>query len=140
MALEDNLLTLTDSAIKRLEFLFAIARKPVGEGGKGYEDPVFYIEVVSGGCNGFENKMKIIDGGKIENNMYEEDGRYTALLLYEQGGVTVAMPTMSELYLRGSTINYHQDEEGLESRMVVENPNADSQCGCGFSYSINSIG
>jgi iron-sulfur cluster insertion protein len=41
---------------------------------------------------------------------------------------------MSYQYLVGGSVDYTEGLEG--SRFIVDNPNADSTCGCGSSFSV----
>ena len=41
---------------------------------------------------------------------------------------------MSMQYLQGATIDYKEDFEG--SNFVIQNPNAETTCGCGSSFSV----
>jgi len=41
---------------------------------------------------------------------------------------------MSMQYLQGATIDYKEDFEG--ANFVIINPNAQTSCGCGSSFSV----
>ncbi|WP_370981285.1 iron-sulfur cluster insertion protein ErpA [Agaribacterium sp. ZY112] len=80
------------------------------------------VFVTGGGCSGFQY------GFAFEESYAEDDA------LIESDGVCVVVDAMSYPYLVGATLDY---EEGLQgSRFKVENPNAESTCGCGSSFSI----
>ena len=49
-------------------------------------------------------------------------------------GVTMVIDPMSLQYLVGGTVDYIEGLEG--SRFLVDNPNAETTCGCGSSFSI----
>ena len=49
-------------------------------------------------------------------------------------GVSVLIDSMSYAYLVGARIDYQENLEG--SKFVVDNPNAETTCGCGSSFSI----
>ena len=52
----------------------------------------------------------------------------------EQHGVEVIVDKKSDLYLDGTTVDYH---DGLEQRgFSFTNPNANKTCGCGNSFSV----
>ena len=52
----------------------------------------------------------------------------------ETEGVVALLDSMSYQYLVGAEVDY---QEGLEgSRFVAINPNADTTCGCGSSFSV----
>jgi iron-sulfur cluster insertion protein len=44
----------------------------------------------------------------------------------------VLVDSMSMEYLRGASINYREDAMG--ANFVIENPNAQTSCGCGSSF------
>ena len=52
----------------------------------------------------------------------------------EKDGVTALVDPMSYQYLAGAQVDYIEGLEG--SRFVVTNPNADTTCGCGSSFSV----
>lgn len=80
------------------------------------------VFVTGGGCSGFQY------GFTFDELVAEDDA------VIEKDGITVMVDSMSYPYLAGSEVNY---EEGLQgSKFVVQNPNADSTCGCGSSFSI----
>lgn len=82
----------------------------------------FRVYVTGGGCSGFQY------GFSFDEDRADDD---TAI---EKDGVTVLIDPMSYPYLVGSEVDY---QEGLQgSRFVVQNPNANSTCGCGASFSI----
>jgi iron-sulfur cluster insertion protein len=47
--------------------------------------------------------------------------------------VPVVVDSMSMQYLQGATINYREDLMG--SNFSIDNPNAQTSCGCGSSFS-----
>jgi len=52
----------------------------------------------------------------------------------EKNGVMLLIDPMSYQYLVGAEIDY---QEGLEgAQFVIKNPNAQSTCGCGSSFSV----
>jgi len=46
----------------------------------------------------------------------------------------VLVDAMSYQYLVGATIDYKEDE--MNNQFVIKNPNAQSSCGCGSSFSV----
>ncbi len=80
------------------------------------------IYVTGGGCSGFQY------GFAFDENPAQDD------FLIEKGGVALLVDAVSMQYLAGAEIGY---EDGLEgSRFVIKNPNANSTCGCGSSFSV----
>jgi iron-sulfur cluster insertion protein len=51
----------------------------------------------------------------------------------EKNGVTVLIDSMSISYLNGAEIDYKEDIMG--SSFSIDNPNAQTSCGCGSSFS-----
>jgi iron-sulfur cluster insertion protein len=51
----------------------------------------------------------------------------------EFGGIEVLVDAMSSQYLTGAEINYKEDIMG--SSFAIKNPNAETSCGCGSSFS-----
>jgi iron-sulfur cluster insertion protein len=52
---------------------------------------------------------------------------------FEQNDVKVLVDAMSMQYLTGAVIDFKDDING--SRFVIENPMAQTTCGCGSSFS-----
>jgi iron-sulfur cluster assembly accessory protein len=53
--------------------------------------------------------------------------------VFEKEGVAVVVDAMSLEFLQGATIDY-SEEMIRASFQVVDNPNAESGCGCGASF------
>ncbi len=80
------------------------------------------VFITGGGCAGFQY------GFSFDALQAEDD------TLVECEGVPLLVDAMSLPYLAGSQVDY---EEGLGgSRFVVHNPNAQTTCGCGSSFSL----
>jgi iron-sulfur cluster insertion protein len=80
------------------------------------------LYVTGGGCSGFSY------GFAFDDQLNEDDTRI------DKDGVTLVVDAMSLQYLLGADIDY---EDGLEgSRFVIHNPNAQTTCGCGSSFSM----
>lgn len=80
------------------------------------------VFVQGGGCSGFQY------GFTFDENLEEGDTRV------ENGGVTLLIDPMSIQYLAGAEIDYREDVEGAQ--FVIRNPNAQTTCGCGSSFSM----
>ena len=78
------------------------------------------IEVVEGGCSGFEYKVEI-------NPPEAEDQ------LFEKNGARVLLGPQSILHLNGTELDYK--DELMQSGFVFNNPNVKGTCGCGTSFS-----
>jgi len=48
--------------------------------------------------------------------------------------VTVVVDPMSFQYLSGAEIDYREDASGAQ--FIIRNPNAQTTCGCGSSFSV----
>lgn len=78
--------------------------------------------VQGGGCSGMQYGFTF---DEIQN---EDDFEI------HKPGVTILIDSMSMQYLTGATIDYKEDLIG--SQFVIQNPNAETTCGCGSSFSI----
>ena len=75
-----------------------------------------------GGCSGFQY------GFSFDDQVAGDD------LQVVTDNVTLLIDAMSQQYLIGARVDY---EDGLEgSRFVIQNPNAQTSCGCGSSFSV----
>ena len=79
--------------------------------------------VQGGGCSGFSY------GFTFDEAVNEDDFTFP---LNEQYNVLV--DAMSMQYLTGAEIDYK--EEVMGSQFVIKNPNAQTSCGCGSSFSV----
>lgn len=80
------------------------------------------VFVQGGGCSGMQY------GFSLETEQNEDD------FVIEQQGVRYLIDAMSMQYLQGATIDYKEDFEG--ANFVIQNPNAETSCGCGSSFSV----
>jgi len=102
----------TDAAANKVAALIA------EEGNPNLKLRVF---VTGGGCSGFQY------GFTFDENVADDD---TTIV---KNGVTVLVDSMSYQYLVGAEIDYTEGLEG--SQFAIKNPNAQSTCGCGSSFS-----
>ena len=79
------------------------------------------VFVSGGGCSGFQY------GFTFDENFQDGD---TSV---ENCGVTLLVDPMSFQYLMGAEIDYSEGLEGAQ--FVIRNPNAQTTCGCGSSFS-----
>ncbi len=80
------------------------------------------VFVQGGGCSGFQY------GFTFDEVANEDD---TAM---NKNGVTLLIDAMSYQYLVGAEIDYKDDLNGAQ--FVIKNPNAQTTCGCGSSFSV----
>tara|TARA_B110000977_G_scaffold198721_1_gene284230 strand:- start:5083 stop:5406 length:324 start_codon:yes stop_codon:yes gene_type:complete len=87
-------------------------------------NPNLYLRtfVQGGGCSGFSY------GFTFDEVMNEDDFE----MPLEQSKILI--DAMSMQYLQGATVDYKEDLQG--SQFVITNPNAQSSCGCGSSFSV----
>jgi len=80
------------------------------------------VFVQGGGCSGFSY------GFTFDEVKNEDDFDFS----YDT--VTVLVDSISMQYLNGASIDYKQDL--MCSSFVIDNPQAQSSCGCGSSFSV----
>jgi iron-sulfur cluster insertion protein len=78
--------------------------------------------VQGGGCSGFSY------GFTLDETKNEDDEEF------DTGSFKLVIDSMSLMYLAGATIDYKEDL--MSSQFVITNPNAQTTCGCGSSFSI----
>ena len=80
------------------------------------------VFVQGGGCSGMQY------GFSLEETKNEDDFDF----VYED--VTVLVDAMSMQYLQNAEIKYNDSDMG--SSFVISNPQAQTTCGCGSSFSV----
>ena len=103
---------LTDSAVTKLRDLIAEENNP---------DIKLRVFVQGGGCSGMQY------GFTFDEAQNEDD------FDFEYDDVKVLVDSMSFGYLQGAEINWREDAMGAS--FVIDNPNAETTCGCGSSFS-----
>jgi len=84
------------------------------------DNQLLRIFVEAGGCSGFEYGMSF-------DNRKDDD------VLMQDKGVSFLVDPTSLAYLDGSNVDF---DDGLNGKgFEVQNPNAQSTCGCGKSFS-----
>ena len=94
------------------------AQKEIDMGLEENSEPYLRISIQGGGCSGF-NYVFDFDQSKAEDD-------------FEMGKVLV--DSMSAQYLSGAILDYKDDIMG--SSFTITNPNAQTTCGCGSSFSV----
>lgn len=79
------------------------------------------VGVKGGGCSGFSYLLDLTEQQRDNDELFEENG------------VKVVCDPKSYLYLNGTTIDFK--DEVMGRGFVFNNPNANSSCGCGSSFS-----
>jgi iron-sulfur cluster insertion protein len=107
------MITITESAKTKILDLFAEEGNP---------DLKLRTFVQGGGCSGMTY-------GFTFDEIKNEDDFEVPL-----GDTKVLIDAMSMQYLQGASIDYKEDLQGSEFK--ITNPNAQSTCGCGSSFSV----
>ncbi len=109
----NQMITITESAKTKILDLFAEEGNP---------DLALRTFVQGGGCSGMSY------GFTFDEVMNEDDFE----IPLEK--TKILIDAMSMQYLQGASIDYKEDIQG--SQFVISNPNAQSTCGCGSSFSV----
>jgi iron-sulfur cluster assembly accessory protein len=106
-------ITLTEKAAGEIKRVISEQKMP--------ETTILRIGVAGGGCSGFQYSLGF-------DSSTDPSKDHCA----EQHGVMVAVDKKSDLYLDGTTIDFH---EAIDRRgFTFNNPNAVKSCGCGSSF------
>lgn len=108
-----NPITITQPAIDKIKTILAEESDPTVK---------LRVFIQGGGCSGFQY------GFTLDNAQAEDD------TVVEVDGVTVLVDAMSLQYLIGAEVSYVDDLTG--SMFKITNPNAQSTCGCGSSFTV----
>jgi iron-sulfur cluster insertion protein len=103
----------TDNAVNKVKALIEE---------EGTPDLKLRVFVSGGGCSGFQY------GFTFEESVNDDDTQVT------KDTVTLLIDPMSLQYLTGAEIDYQDNVQG--SQFVIKNPNAETTCGCGSSFSV----
>ena len=110
--MSDPQISLTQNAAKRVALSAARQSKPA----------ILRLAVDGGGCAGFSYKFELADELEADDTVAETDG------------VKLAVDPVSLDLVKGSAVDFVEDLGGSAFR--VTNPNAQSGCGCGSSFSV----
>lgn len=110
---EIPLITMSDSAARKVKSLIEEEEN---------DQLKLRVYITGGGCAGFSY------GFSFDEDLKEGD------TVVEKDGVTMAVDQLSIQYLAGSEVDYTEGLQG--ARFVINNPNAETTCGCGSSFSI----
>ena len=105
-------ISLTESAAKRVAWIAERQHRPA----------VLRLAVDGGGCAGFTYKFELAAGADADDTVAETDG------------VKLVVDSVSLELVRGSAVDFVEELGGAAFR--VTNPNAQSGCGCGSSFSV----
>lgn len=107
------MIELNESAVTKLKQLFEEEGNP---------DLKLRVFVQGGGCSGMQY------GFTFDQEQNEDDFDVSV------DGVTLLVDSMSAQYLQGAKIKYTEDAMGAS--FSIDNPQAQTTCGCGSSFSI----
>jgi len=109
---KDPQITLTENAAKLVAWIAERQQKPA----------VLRLAVDGGGCAGFTYKFELAPDAESDDEVAETDG------------VKLVVDPVSLELVKGSAVDFVEDLGGSTFR--VTNPNAQSGCGCGSSFSV----
>jgi iron-sulfur cluster insertion protein len=110
------MITLTDPAIVKIKDIVIDAQDDALK---------LRVFVQGGGCSGMSY------GFTLDDAQAEED------FVIPFQDISVLVDATSMQYLQGSTIDYVEDLHG--SNFSISNPNAQTTCGCGSSFTPNNM-
>jgi iron-sulfur cluster insertion protein len=110
------MITLTDPAIVKIKDIVIDAQDDALK---------LRVFVQGGGCSGMSY------GFTLDDDQAEED------FIIPFQDISVLVDATSMQYLQGSTIDYVEDLHG--SNFSISNPNAQTTCGCGSSFTPNNM-
>ena len=105
-------ITLTQNAARRVAWIAERQHKPA----------ILRLAVDGGGCAGFTYKFELAQEAENADEVVETDG------------VKLVVDPISLERGKGSAVDFVEDLGGAAFR--VTNPNAQSGCGCGSSFSV----
>jgi iron-sulfur cluster insertion protein len=105
-------ISLTKNAARRVAAIAERQRKPA----------ILRLAVDGGGCAGFTYKFELAPEPQSDDEVVETDG------------VKLLVDPISLDLVRGSAVDFVEDLGGAAFK--VTNPNAQSGCGCGSSFSV----
>lgn len=108
------MIELSATAARRITFL---AQK------QGQTGLFLRLAVDSGGCSGFQYKFSLENGATTSDDM-----------VFEKDGAKLVVDKTSLGFLNGTVVDFVSVLSG--EMFQIKNPNADSSCGCGNSFSV----
>ena len=105
-------ISLTENAAKRVAWIAERQSKPA----------ILRLAVDGGGCAGFTYRFELAEAAEDEDEVAQTDG------------VTLVVDPISLDLVRGSAVDFVEELGGASFKVI--NPNAQSGCGCGSSFSV----
>ena len=107
-----NEISLTENAARRVAWIAERQSKPA----------ILRLAVDGGGCAGFTYRFELTDQAEGDDTVADTDG------------VKLVVDPVSLDLVRGSAVDFIEDLNGAAFKVL--NPNAQSGCGCGSSFSV----
>jgi len=119
--MSEQLVNLSQSAANKIQSLITEEGNP---------ELKLRVYITGGGCSGFQYNFA------FEENVNPDDTLIEATADDEggEGSVGLVIDPMSFQYLIGADIDYQNDLSG--EQFIIKNPNAQTTCGCGSSFSV----
>lgn len=106
------MITVTESAVEKIQDILREENNP---------NLKLRVFVQGGGCSGMQY------GFTLDEEQNDDDWDI------EISGIKVLVDSMSGGYLQGAVVDFKDDQYG--SSFTIKNPNAQTTCGCGSSFS-----
>lgn len=84
------------------------------------------VYVVGGGCSGLQYGFTFDENQQDDDTVFEKTSKGVT--------VTLLIDSLSYPYLKNAEIDYTESING--SQFVIKNPDAETTCGCGSSFSM----
>tara|TARA_R110002020_G_scaffold414012_1_gene623564 strand:- start:178 stop:552 length:375 start_codon:yes stop_codon:yes gene_type:complete len=122
-----QIINITNNAWKKLNNITKKSNTNIG----------FLFGVTSGGCNGFNFDLKLLNNQELQKIKNKKPN------ILKNNDVSVYVDPTSEIYLIGTTIDYiHEDysKNIYESKFIYSiDKDLASSCGCGISFMPKNI-
>ena len=109
------MIEVTEAAAKRIQS--AMVQEGIAEGG-------LRVGIKAGGCNGLSYVFKWEPAPSPDDEVFESSN-----------GAKIFVDPKSYKYLDGTVLDC--DPNMLGQSLVVRNPNANTECGCGLSFGVS---
>lgn len=106
-------ISFTEAAVAKVNSLITV---------KNNKNLKLRIYIVGGGCSGFQY------GFGLDEKIAEDD------IVINRETVSMVVDAASAQYLMDAVVDYKEDLHSAQ--FIVRNPNAETTCGCGSSFSL----
>lgn len=117
-------ITCTDPAAKRIGELM------MEEGNYNLK---LRIYITGGGCSGFQYGFAFDENTRDDDEIVEKE---VSINESETLKVKLLIDSLSLMYLTGAQVDYVENLQG--AHFTVKNPNAETTCSCGSSFSLEA--